>query len=522
MPSLVCGPAPSFTPASPNHVSQTPPSASTEVHGDDQTCEPLSSAALQGRVRRASAWTSIGHGAGQLLRLLNNLILWHLLAPEVFGLMALVNACLTGLGLFSDLGLGPSIVQSARGNDPKYLNTAWTLQIGRGVLISLAACLLAWPMAALYRQPQFAYLLLVISLSPFIMGFYSTRVFTAARKMALGHLSAINLVSQTAGIAVMIVGAWLYHSIWAIVAGMLVSSALYTIWSHTFLPGIRNRFQWDAASARSLLHFGGWIFLSTSLTFLAGQSDRLVFGRMIPMAMLGVYSIATTFVAMSQTLASQVFSSVLFPVLSRLHGEKADLSATFLRIRKPWLLLCGCTAACFVAGGPTLIRLLYKSNAYDAGWIMQILSGAVWLVALANTNENALLAMGLPKWLAAGNAGKLAGMVLLIPIGFWSFGFPGAVAGIAASEILKYSVSVLGTRRRKLKGLAQDFRLSLLVVVTSAIGLSVAHWIAPLLRDALSLPARIETLLEGIMIFLGTAPLWGAVFLLDRSRRRRQ
>ena len=67
--------------------------------------------------------------------------------------MALVNAFLIGLAMFSDLGLAPSIVQSSRGDDPRFLDTAWVLQIARGLVLWILACLLAWPVAAFYDQP---------------------------------------------------------------------------------------------------------------------------------------------------------------------------------------------------------------------------------------------------------------------------------------------------------------------------------------------------------------------------------
>lgn len=73
--------------------------------------------------------------AQQLIRLGSNLILTRLLFPEAFGLMALVQTFMTGLAMFSDIGIGPSIIQNRRGEDPDFLNTAWTIQIGRGVML---------------------------------------------------------------------------------------------------------------------------------------------------------------------------------------------------------------------------------------------------------------------------------------------------------------------------------------------------------------------------------------------------
>jgi O-antigen/teichoic acid export membrane protein len=480
----------------------------------------MSSAALNKRVRRASLWTMAGHGIAQILRLVNNLILWRLLPAEDFGLMAIVMSCLVGLNFFSDVGIGPSIIQNDRGDDPNYLNTAWTIQAVREFVLCSAACLIAAPVAAFYKQPMLAKLLPAVALGSLCMGFNSTRLFTATRTMSLGRLTAIDFVCQVTGLTIMIVWAWLYRSIWALVLGTAVSNILRVILGHTILPGIRNRFHWDAASARTMLRFGRWVFISTMLTFFVAQSDRLIFGKMIPMAMLGVYSIAATWVSMSQGLAGRVFSSVLFPLLSRLHHEKVNLTKDYLRVRKPWLLLCGCTAACLIAGGPTLIRLLYQAKAESAGWIIQILSVGVWLASLESANSTAMLAMGEPKWLAAGNASKLVGMAVLIPLAYLLFGFPGAVAGLAGSELPHYLTSVIGTRRRKVSCLAQDIRLTVLVGVTGAIGLFAAHWIGPMVQNMSVRPAKLGIFIEGLVIFIFTSALWALVLLRDRLRKR--
>ncbi|MFM6205833.1 oligosaccharide flippase family protein, partial [Planktothrix sp.] len=88
----------------------------------------LSKKAIQGTI-----WTLFGYGGSQVLRFGGNLILTRLLVPELFGLMALVNTFITGLNLFSDVGIRPSIIRSQRGDDPEFLNTAWTIQVFRGL-----------------------------------------------------------------------------------------------------------------------------------------------------------------------------------------------------------------------------------------------------------------------------------------------------------------------------------------------------------------------------------------------------
>ena len=52
--------------------------------------------------------------------------------------VAVMNVALPRID--SDLGFGPSIIRSKDGNRPGYLNTAWTMQAVRGVVLWLACC----------------------------------------------------------------------------------------------------------------------------------------------------------------------------------------------------------------------------------------------------------------------------------------------------------------------------------------------------------------------------------------------
>ncbi|MEM9581457.1 MAG: oligosaccharide flippase family protein, partial [Pseudomonadota bacterium] len=136
---------------------------------------------LKARALRSSAVTVGGFGASQMIRLASNLILTRILFPEAFGMMALVMVFLQGLAMFSDVGVGPAIMQSKRGDDPSFLNTAWTIQVVRGFVLWIVAALLAWPIAVIYGEPQLLHLLPVAALTLVIAGFTPTRRETANR-----------------------------------------------------------------------------------------------------------------------------------------------------------------------------------------------------------------------------------------------------------------------------------------------------------------------------------------------------
>jgi len=477
---------------------------------------------IAGSVVRGSVWTVGGYAAGQLVRLLGNLVLTRLLFPAVFGQMALIGVFMQGLQMFSDVGTGPAIVQSRHGDDPAFLDTAWTIQCIRGVLLWLASWAIAAPLATFFDQPLLAWLLPVAGFSAVLGGLESTSMHTAQRNMRLERLTVVELVSQVVGVSVAIAAAFADRKLyganhpgaaWVFVGSNLVAAATRTALSHLALPGIRHRFRLDRTVLGELLRFGRWVFVSTMLTFLAGQADRLVFGKLIPLDLFGVYGIAAT-LAMLPTLAVlRVGSSVAFPAYARLAAQ-GSLGPVLGRVRLPLLLGGGAIVSGLFACGPGLIRILYDSRYVQAGWIVQFLAASAWFQILEATCGAALLALGRLPWMATGSAAKLVGLVLLIPLGFHLDGFRGALAGVVLAEAVKYLVAATGVAMLRMPGLRLDAGITALVV-----GIGGAAFVAGRLLGAGSQSSTAEFL--GAAVVSGGA--WGAIlawyFLRERTRR---
>ena len=153
---------------------------------------PLQLRALEKKALQASVWSILEYGSGMGLRIVNSLVLTRLLLPAYFGELTLVFTVITGVSLLSDIGLGPSVIQSARGDDPVFLNTAWTLQVLRGVMLWLIALMLTWPMVIFYHDPQLKFLLPAVAFGTLISSFNSTNLLTLSRHMGVRRLFAID------------------------------------------------------------------------------------------------------------------------------------------------------------------------------------------------------------------------------------------------------------------------------------------------------------------------------------------
>ncbi|WP_316431093.1 oligosaccharide flippase family protein [Leptolyngbya sp. NK1-12] len=413
---------------------------------------------LKQRAIRGSIWTFLGYGSSQILRLGGNLVLTRLLFPEAFGLMALVQTFLTGLQMFSDLGIFPSIVHSKRGEDPAFLNTAWTLQVIRGIVLWVGTCIIAAPIARFYDEPMLMQLLPVAGLSALIDGTASTKLATANRQLALKQLTTLEISIYAISLSVMIVGAWLYRSVWVLLLGGLIGSLLKSIASHVLLKGERNSFCWDKEAFHELQQFGQWIFLSTIIAFFALQGDRLALGWLLDVRFLGIYTVALGLSSAVESIVTQMNSKVLFPSYAELIRERP--AALYRVLRKARLILIALSssfAIFLVLFGKPLIDLLYDERYLEAGWILRVLAIGFLGRVLSVTYEDILLAKGQTfKTMLLTSIGALFQLNSML-LGYSLAGPQGVIIGIAATEWLTYIAYALYFNRLSLWQPELDF-----------------------------------------------------------------
>jgi O-antigen/teichoic acid export membrane protein len=417
----------------------------------------MSSATLKQQAIVNTAWTIFGYGTSQILRLGSNLILTRLLIPELFGLMALVNVLIIGLNLFSDIGIIPSIIQNKRGDEPVFLNTAWTIQVIRGFGLWLGCLLISFPVAQFYQEPRLSWLIPIVGLNSIVAGFNSTSIASLNRHMEIGKIIRFELGTQIISLVVLITWAWLNPSIWALVGGSLVTAAIELIWSHRLNTKLSNRFVWDKQVIKELSSFGRWIFLSTAMTFLATQIDRLILGKLFDLEMLSFYIIAFTLADVPRQVVAKVSSQVMYPLIAKY----ASLPRNILRdkiIQQRWLILIGQAIglAIMASFGDFLITTLYDERYYQATWILPILAVGLWPLMLSLTSDKALFAIGNPNYVALGNMFKFIYMLIGLLLAFSIYGVLGAVIVIALNDFPFYLVVSYGLWRENLATVKQD------------------------------------------------------------------
>ena len=399
---------------------------------------------LRERVFKSGGITTAGYAVNQVLRFASNLILTRLLFPEAFGIVAIMQAVVIGVTMLSDVGVSQSIVRSARGAEPGFVNTAWTIQIIKGLVMALALWLASGPVAAAYGQPLLAELMLVAALAAFVGGFNSTKVALADRNVDPVRVTLIDVGTLLVGIVATIILAWLHPSPWALVWGNLISTAARMVAGHVLLKGPVNRLAWDAGAARSIFSFGSWVLLSSALTFFAGEGNKLISGALLDVKLLALLGIASTLNMVIWQAVQQMTGRVLFPAYAEvLRTDPGRFSSVVEKARRVQVAPAWVVALVFAFFGSQIVGLLYDKRYDGAGVMLQLQAVGLMLHTLNGSFGGALWAMGrigLSTWMLVAQVAIQIGAMVM---GSWLYGKPGAVIGFSASGWLLYPVHAI-------------------------------------------------------------------------------
>jgi len=432
---------------------------------------------LKQRVLSAGIWTLVGFVAGQVIRLGGSLVMTRLLIPDMFGIMAIATMVPVILTLLSDVGLHQNIVQSRRGNDPVFLDTVWSVQIVRGFVLWSIAILVSTalyfanlsgllPVDSVYASPVLPLVIAVSSLSAVIAGFQSTRMAVADRDFSQKQLAQIGLISQVSGLIVMVVIGTATRSIWALVAGGLLTSLTATMLSHWWMRGHPNRFRFEKRALQELTEFGKWIFAASVVGVLALNGDRLLLGGLVDAHVLGLYAIAVLIVGAIDYALQRLFATVSLPALSEIaRSDPSRLREVYYRLRVPGDLLLLFVTGLLFAAGQILIDLLYDPRYSAAGGILQILALSLFMVRYGVALQ-LYLALGIPRYVAIVNVVRFISLYTLVPVLYYLAGTQAVIWGIALHALA--TVPFIYTFNARL-GLI-DFRRELLVLVALPVG----------------------------------------------------
>ena len=278
--------------------------------------------ALKGSVLRAVGWAGGTRMIGQLATWTMTLATVRILDPRDYGLMAIVMGVVNLLASVSSVGFANVIVQNRRISD-EALRSVFGLVLMMNAASIALLCELAYGAAWFYAEPRLVGLLQASSLLFVAIAFQAVPRATLQKKLDLKSLSRIDLVSNTAGGAVVLLLAWHGAGVWSLVAGALLAAVVRTVGLCLAAPYFR-RPRFTLRELSGVVRFGGLRTAENLLWTLYSSSDVFIIGRLLGPQILGIYSVSRYLAALPSEKLALAIGPVILPAFSRVQDSRAE------------------------------------------------------------------------------------------------------------------------------------------------------------------------------------------------------
>ena len=390
---------------------------------------------LTRRAISGMAWVAWGSGIMAVLKIVVLVLLTRLLSPADFGVVSAALIVIVFALTFSQLGLGPALVQRPE-LQPAHISTAFVASSVFGLLAGAVVWLAAPLIADFFRMDNLAPVVRVLAVVFPIMGFSIVAESLLQRDMRFRLLANADVVSYGLGYGLGIVLALLGWGMWSLVAAHLTYSGLRSaVLLRAAPPTLRP--SPTRPAFRELMDYGIGQSAGRIAVFLANQADNLIVGRFLGASALGLYSRAYQLMAVPTALLGDVLDRVLFPTMSRVQDEPRRLASAYLQGTAFVALItlpAGVVAALLA---PELVEVAFGSRWAELVPPFQVLAVGMMFRTSYRMSDSLSRATG-KVYRRAWRQALYAGLVV---IGAWVghfWGVTGVAAGVLGALLINY------------------------------------------------------------------------------------
>ncbi|MFM7771030.1 MAG: oligosaccharide flippase family protein, partial [Bacteroidota bacterium] len=274
-----------------------------------------------------------------LIQLGYTALLARLIAPESFAVMGIVLSLMGFAEIFSQIGLGPALIQRKEVSQA-HLNSAFTTSLALGVLFTTMFIVAAPFISSAYQIPLLTEVIPIVCTSFIISSLSVVPRNLMMKEMRFKAFFTASMLSIIGGnLVVGLILAYEGFQIWAYVWALFAQNALMTL-ACWFLQPTKVQWKWNKSATLELLNYGAGSSLFNALNYAATKVDvtvipmfsqgSAVFPNTISLFAAGLYERGAYVASLPITIMAKLSDSVLFSGMSKLQESNDRLQRIVL------------------------------------------------------------------------------------------------------------------------------------------------------------------------------------------------
>lgn len=337
-------------------------------------------------------WRFLERCGAQGVSFIVSIILARLLAPEVYGTIALVTVFTTILNVFVDSGFGNALIQKKDADDLDF-STVFYFNILICAILYILMFATAPLIAGFYKDMSLTPVIRVLSLTLVISGVKNVQQAYVSRTMQFKRFFFATL-GGTVGAAVLgIVMAYFGFGVWALVAQQIFNATVDTIilWI-TVKWRPKRTFSWQRL--KGLFSYGWKLLVSALLDTVYRDLRQLIIGKLYTKTDLAQYNRGDQFPNLIISNINSSIDSVLLPVMSKAQDHADEVKAMTRRAMKISTYVMAPMMMGLVFIGEPVVRLILTEKWLPCVPFMRIFCITYMFYPVHTANLNAIKAMG--------------------------------------------------------------------------------------------------------------------------------
>lgn len=358
-------------------------------------------------------WRFAERCGAQFVTFIVSIVLARLLAPEDYGMIALVTVFTTILQVFVDSGLGTALIQKKDADDLDF-SSVFYFNFFVCIVLYIGMFLAAPIIAGFYGDSSLIPIIRVISLTIVISGVKGIQQSYVSRNMLFKRFFFATLggtiFSAFLGIGLAYVG----FGVWAIVAQQLSNTAIDTLilWI-TVKWRPKKMFSWDRL--KGLLSFGWKLLVSSLLDTVYNNLRNLIIGKFYSSADLAYYNQGDKFPKIIVTNINSSIDSVLLPTLANEQEHIDRVKSMTRRAIKTSTFIMAPLMMGLAFCATSIVKIVLTDKWLPCVPYLQIFCVTYMFWPIHTANLNAINAMGRSDYfLKLEIAKKAVGLILLL------------------------------------------------------------------------------------------------------------
>lgn len=342
-----------------------------------------------------------------------SIILARILAPELYGTIALVTVFTSILNVFVDSGLGSALIQKKDADDLDF-SSVFYFNMAVCIFLYLLMYLAAPLIARFYNDLTLVPIIRVLSLTLVISGVKNIQHSYVARTMQFKRFFFATLGGTIGAAIIGIYMAYCGYGVWALVVQYVFNIAMDTLilWL-TVKWRPKRMFSWERL--KQLFSYAWKLLASSLLDTVYNNLRQLIIGKMYTSEDLAFYNRGRQFPHMIIDNVNSSINSVLFPTMSKAQDDKARLKEMTRRSIKTSTYIMAPLMMGMAFCAEPIVRLLLTEKWMEAVPYMRIFCITLMFYPIHTANLNAIKAMGRSDiFLKLENIKKVMGLALLL------------------------------------------------------------------------------------------------------------